>query len=67
MRPTPALLKLLTLLFGLALAACVWDQFALLWKVAAGLLLLVMILDAFSLPRKSLLKAERSLPGRFAL
>ena len=31
MRPTPALLKFLIALLGLALAASVWDQLALLW------------------------------------
>ncbi|MFM7604086.1 MAG: DUF58 domain-containing protein [Prosthecobacter sp.] len=67
MRPTPTLLKLLTALFGLAVAASVWVQFELLWQmgVAAGALL--MGIDAFTLPRKSILTAERSLPGRFAL
>ena len=67
MRPTPALLKLLTTLLGLALAACVWGQFVLLWQIAGGALLVLMLIDAFTLPKKTLLKAERSLPGRFAL
>lgn len=67
MRPTPTLLKLLTALLGLALAACVWVDFELLWKIAGAGLIVVMIGDAFTLPRKKHLKAERSLPGRFAL
>jgi uncharacterized protein (DUF58 family) len=67
MRPTSTLLKLLTLLLGLALAACVWGQFVLLWQIAGGFLLVVMAVDAFSLPKMKQLKAERSLPGRFAL
>ena len=67
MRPTPALLKIFIALLGLALAASVWDQFALLWQIAGAVIVLVMIVDAFTLPKKTLLKAERSLPGRFAL
>jgi hypothetical protein len=38
MRPTPALLKFFIALLGLALAASVWDQFALLWQIAGGAL-----------------------------
>lgn len=67
MRPTPVLLKLLTALFGLSLAACVWQQLVPLWQLAVGALFLVLIVDAFTLPNKRLLAASRSLPGRFAL
>lgn len=67
MRPTSTLIKLLTAMLGLSVAACVWEQFVLLWQIAGGLLLVVMAVDAFTLPKKQRLKAERSLPGRFAL
>lgn len=67
MRPTSLLLKLLAGWLLLALAACVWDSFVLLWQVTGALLLLVMILDALTLPRRGKITGQRSTPGRFAL
>lgn len=67
MRPTPTLLKPLTALLGLAVAAAVWVQFGLLWQIAVVTWILVIGIDAFTLPKKNFLIAERSLPSRFAL
>lgn len=67
MRPTALLLKLLTAWFVLAVAACVWTQMVLPWQVTGSLLLLAMIVDALTLPRRGRLTGQRSVPGRFAL
>ncbi len=67
MRPTNRLLKLLSVWLVLALAACVWESFEILWQVVGGGLLLVMIVDALTLPRRGKVTAQRSVPGRFAL
>jgi hypothetical protein len=67
MRPTALLLKLLIAWLVLAVAACVWEKFVVLWQGTGGLLLLIMLVDAFTLPRRGRITGERSLPGRFAL
>jgi uncharacterized protein (DUF58 family) len=67
MRPTTRLLQCLTALLLLALAASVWARFALLWQIGGGLLIVVLLVDALTLPRKGRITAQRSLPGRFAL
>jgi uncharacterized protein (DUF58 family) len=67
MRPTAPLLKLLTIWLALAMMASIWTQFVILWQIGGGLLLLVMILDAFTLPRRGRITGQRSVPGRFAL
>jgi len=67
MRPTALLLKLLIACLVLAVAACVWDSFIVLWQIGGGLLLLVMLVDACTLPRRGRITGKRSLPGRFAL
>lgn len=67
MRPTNRLLKLLSAWLVLALAACVWERLEILWQVTGGALLLVMIVDALTLPRRGKVAAQRSVPGRFAL
>ncbi|MBK8090698.1 MAG: DUF58 domain-containing protein [Verrucomicrobiaceae bacterium] len=67
MRPTPRLLRVLLVLLALALAGSVWGQIAILWRIGAALTVLVLVLDALTLPRKGRITAQRSLPGRFAL
>lgn len=67
MRPTQKLLKLLIAWLVLAVGACVWQQLVILWQVTGGLLLLVMIVDAFTLPKRGRITGTRSVPGRFAL
>jgi uncharacterized protein (DUF58 family) len=67
MRPTALLLKLLIAWLVLAVAACVWEKFVLLWQIGGGLLLLVLVADALTLPRRGRITGQRSLPGRFAL
>lgn len=67
MRPTVKLLRLLIAWLVLAVAACVWESFVILWQVGGGLLLLVLLADALSLPRRGRITGQRSLPGRFAL
>ncbi|WP_395747513.1 DUF58 domain-containing protein [Prosthecobacter sp.] len=67
MRPTALLLRLLIAWFILAVAACLWDSFIVVWQSAGGLLLLVLGVDALTLPRRGRITAQRSLPGRFAL
>ena len=67
MRPTALLLKLLIALLVLAVAACVWDRFIVLWQIGGGALLLVLLVDACTLPRLGRITGQRSLPGRFAL
>lgn len=67
MRPTALLLRLLIAWFVLAVVACVWEQFAVVWQIGGGLLLLALMVDACTLPRRGRITGERSLPGRFAL
>lgn len=67
MRPTALLLKLLIVWLVLAVAASVWAQFVLLWQLGGGLLLLALLADAITLPRRGRITGQRSLPGRFAL
>ncbi len=67
MRPTTRLIQFLIAMLLLALAASVWDRFVLLWQLGGGLLVLLVVVDAFTLPRKGRIMAQRSLPGRFAL
>ncbi len=67
MRPTSSLLKLLIVWLVLAVAASVWVALALLWQITGGLLLLVLIVDAFTLPRRGRITGQRLVPGRFAL
>lgn len=67
MRPTTLLLKLLTAWLVLAVVACVWDSWVVLWQIAGGVLLLAMLLDVFTLPRRGRITGLRSVPGRFAL
>ena len=67
MRPTALLLKMLIACLALAVAACVWDSFIVLWQIGGGLLLLAMLVDACTLPRRGRITGKRSLPGRFAL
>ncbi len=67
MRPTALLLRLLIAWLVLAVVACVWEKFALAWQVGGGLLLLALLVDALTLPRRGRISGERSLPGRFAL
>ena len=67
MRPTALVLKLLTAWLVLAVMACVWAQFVILWQIGGGLLLLVMVVDALTLPRRGRITGQRSVPGRFAL
>ncbi|MGV3660023.1 MAG: DUF58 domain-containing protein [Prosthecobacter sp.] len=67
MRPTTRLLKLLCACLVLAVAASVWRQFVILWQGLGGLLLMVMLVDALTLPRRGKITAKRSVPGRFAL
>ena len=67
MRPTALLLKLLTAWLVLAVAACVWTSFVILWQITGGLLLFVMLVDMFTLPRRGRITGKRSVPGRFAL
>lgn len=67
MRPTSLLLKLLIAWLVLAVAASVWEKFAILWQIAGGALLLLLIVDALTLPRRGRITGTRSLPGRFAL
>lgn len=67
MRPTALLLRLLIAWLVLAVVACVWTKFAVAWQVGGGLLLLALLVDALTLPRRGRISGERSLPGRFAL
>lgn len=67
MRPTALLLRLLIAWLVLAVVACVWESLAVLWQIGGGLLLLALVVDAFTLPRRGRITGERSLPGRFAL
>lgn len=67
MRPTPLLLKLLIAWLVLAVAASVWEKFVILWQIAGGALLLLLTVDALTLPRRGRITGTRSLPGRFAL
>ena len=67
MRPTALLLRLLIAWLVLAVVACVWEKFAVAWQVGGGLLLLALLVDALTLPRRGRISGERSLPGRFAL
>lgn len=67
MRPTALLLKLLIAWLVLAVAACFWEKFVLLWQLGGGLLLLALVADAITLPRPGRITGRRSLPGRFAL
>ena len=67
MRPTALLLKMLFAWFVLAVAACVWEKFILLWQIGGGLILLILVVDALTLPRRGRITGTRSLPGRFAL
>ena len=67
MRPTAKLLKLFIAWFLLAVAACVWERFVILWQIGGGVLLLLLVVDALTLPRRGRITGQRSLPGRFAL
>ncbi len=67
MRPTALLLKLLTAWLVLAVGASVWAQWVILWQGAGALLLLALLVDAFTLPRRGRITGARSVPGRFAL
>lgn len=67
MRPTVLLLKLLIVWLVLAVAASVWEPLAVLWQIWGAGLLLVMVADVFTLPRRGRITGQRSLPGRFAL
>lgn len=67
MRPTLLLLKLLAAWLVLAVVACVWERLVILWQITGGGLLLIMIMDALTLPRRGRITAKRSVPGRFAL
>lgn len=67
MRPTALLLKLLLAWLVLAVAASVWEKFAVLWQIGGAALLLILLLDALTLPRRGRITGTRSLPGRFAL
>lgn len=67
MRPTPRLLKLLGCWLALGVAASIWPSFILLWQIWGGFMLAVLVGDAATLPRRSRLSAQRSVPGRFAL
>jgi uncharacterized protein (DUF58 family) len=67
-RPTPLSLRLLLLWSGLGLLASIWPTpLAAVWLGSSVLLLAVLVVDAFTLPRRHHLKLERNLPGRFAL
>ena len=67
MRPTQSLLKLLGLLTALALLAAFLPGLERFWIGASGLLFLVAIWDAFTLPTSRDFEAGREVPGRFAL
>ncbi|MBB5033529.1 DUF58 domain-containing protein [Prosthecobacter vanneervenii] len=67
MRPTAELLRLFIAWLALALAACVWESFVILWQIGGGLLFLLLAVDALTLPRRGRITGQRSLPGRFAL
>ncbi|HYF34658.1 MAG TPA: DUF58 domain-containing protein [Prosthecobacter sp.] len=68
MRPSVLTLRLLALWALLGLAASIWPSVLWWpWLGAAALLLLVLLADGLTLPRKSALSAARVAPGRFAL
>lgn len=67
MRPTAKLLRLLIAWLVLAVAACVWESFVILWQIGGGLLFVLLAADALTLPRRGRITGQRSLPGRFAL
>ena len=67
MRPTVLLLRMLIACLLLAVAACFSERFILLWQIAGAVILLLILVDAFTLPRRGRITAVRSMPGRFAL
>lgn len=67
MRPTPLTLRLAAAWTGFGLLASIWPEMKTLWIGSGGLLGLVLLMDAFLLPRRRRLTASRVLPGRFAL
>lgn len=67
MRPTPLTLRLAAAWTFVGLAASIWPQLKTLWFISAGLFALMLVLDAFLLPKAAALMASRALPGRFAL
>ncbi len=68
MRPSQVTLRLILVWIGLGLFANVWPQtFGLLWLLTAGILALLLVADAFTLPRTRQLHLQRQLPSRFAL
>lgn len=67
MRPSLLTFRLAAAWTGIGLLASVWPEMKTLWVISAGLFALVLIMDAFFLPRAAMLQAGRTLPGRFAL
>ena len=67
MTPTLRLLRLAGLVLLLGLLASGWSRFVLVWRIVAGGLVLVAVIDAFLFLLFRRLRVERRLPGRFAL
>ena len=67
MRPTLRFLKLASAWTGVSVVAVALTQAYWLWVVAGIALLILVVIDTFSLPESSVFEVERTLPGRFAL
>lgn len=67
MRPTSLLLKVLSAWLILAVCASVWGALAVAWQVSCAVLLVLILVDALTLPRRGRITGRRSVPGRFAI
>ncbi len=67
MVPTRRIIRLVALVFLLGICASVWERFAVMWQIGAGVLAFVAAADGAFVMLSRRLKVERKLPSRLAL